>query len=77
MNLQKSKPLHSIHNMMNVENFGEVVRDIRLGSGYTLRSFADLLGVSYSFLCRLENGKRNASPSTKSKIIASLKENGL
>lgn len=62
---------------MNQENFGEFIKDIRLGSGYTLRSFANLLGVSYSFLCRLENGKRNASPSTTCKILASLKENGL
>ncbi len=40
--------------------FSERLRDLRRREGYTLRKIADILGVSHTYLLRVENGVNNA-----------------
>lgn len=49
------------------------LRNIRERSGYSQADLADhCIGISRSMLCRLENGERNASPSTIQTLAAVL-----
>lgn len=44
--------------MRNKEAFGELLRAKRAAAGYSLRSLAGVLGLSASYLCDIEDGRR-------------------
>ena len=46
--------------------FGPVLRDMRLAKGYSLRKFADLVGVSPTYLSQVEQG--NVDPPTAERV---------
>ena len=41
------------------ENFGMLLKKLRLSAGYGLRRFADLIEMPASNLCDIEHGRRN------------------
>jgi len=43
---------------------GEVLKAWRLGSGWNVREAADLIGISASTLCRIENGETTPDAKT-------------
>ncbi|MGH7576992.1 MAG: helix-turn-helix domain-containing protein [Longimicrobiales bacterium] len=42
--------------------FGERVRELRKGQGLTLRALAETVGVDFSYLSKIENGKAGYLP---------------
>lgn len=46
--------------------FGPTIRDMRLAKGYSLRKFADLVGVSPTYLSQVEQG--NVDPPTAERV---------
>ena len=40
-----------------MSDFGKRVRQLRKGKGHTLRSLAPLVGVDFTYLCKVESGK--------------------
>lgn len=44
--------------MRNKTAFGELLRAKRVAAGYSLRSLAGVLGLSASYLCDIEDGRR-------------------
>jgi transcriptional regulator with XRE-family HTH domain len=48
------------------ETFGEKLRRLRIAKGYTLRKFAELVGVSPTYLSQVEQG--NADPPTAERV---------
>ena len=44
-----------------MKRFGEKLRILRLGQGYTTRQLADMLEVSHTHVIGIENGKRGVS----------------
>jgi transcriptional regulator with XRE-family HTH domain len=46
------------------QEFGKLLRQLRLGKDVTLQDVADATGVSMSLLSRIEHGKRNTTPDT-------------
>lgn len=54
-----------------LEDFREELVNKRIDLGLNLREFAPLIGISFSYLSRLETGKRN--PSKKNLEILSSK----
>ena len=51
---------------------GKAIKDLRKGRGYTMQSFADLLGVDRVSVTRYESGKKNLSTSTLERIASAL-----
>jgi HTH-type transcriptional regulator, competence development regulator len=47
------------------QSFGEVLRDRRVAKGYSLRKFAELIGVSPTYLSQVEQGKVEAPPTVE------------
>ena len=45
------------------ENFGEYIRELRLGKTLTLRELAEKIGVDFTYLSKLENNKMENNPS--------------
>lgn len=54
---------------MRSHPYSLMFRHARLAQGVSVRSFACQLGVSAAFLSRIENGVRQPSPETLSKLI--------
>lgn len=48
------------------KTFGQVLRDARLGKGYTLRKFADAAGISPTYLSQVEQD--NVDPPTAERV---------
>lgn len=55
-----------------VSRIGKRVKEARVYSGLTQEKLAELSGVSWSFISRLECGNANASVSTLLKIASAL-----
>ncbi|QDV85395.1 helix-turn-helix domain-containing protein [Planctomycetes bacterium TBK1r] len=55
---------------MNV--FGERIRDLRRAKGYSLRTLAPMVGVGYSYLSKVENGKLDFGDSPSESLIHRL-----
>ncbi|MDT0306181.1 helix-turn-helix transcriptional regulator [Streptomyces sp. DSM 44917] len=53
---------------------GETIRRRRIESGYGLRDFARLAGVSPSWLSRIERNKANPSPDVLKRIALALQD---
>lgn len=51
---------------------GQVIREERLAQGKTLRNTADASFISYSYLCEMELGKKDASSEVFDGIAKSL-----
>lgn len=49
------------------------LRAIRQAKGLTQKELADKLGMSYTYLCNLENGKVNVSLTTLRRLAKALK----
>jgi HTH-type transcriptional regulator, competence development regulator len=47
------------------QSFGEILRERRVAKGYSLRKFAELLGVSPTYLSQVEQDKVEAPPTTE------------
>lgn len=45
-------------------HFGEHLRELRLKKGFTLRTLADAVGVDFTYLSKIENGKVDYTPSS-------------
>jgi HTH-type transcriptional regulator, competence development regulator len=43
--------------------FGERIRKLRKGSGLTQREFADQLGIDFTYVSKIENGRNEIPPS--------------
>jgi transcriptional regulator with XRE-family HTH domain len=55
-----------------VQARGNEIRRLREESGYGLRAFADLVGISPSWLSKVENDKANPSPDVLRRIALAL-----
>ncbi|WP_300344547.1 helix-turn-helix transcriptional regulator [Fusobacterium sp.] len=51
-------------------NFGEVLKEIRLKNNYSLRGLADKLGISFSYLNKIERGETPINKNVFEKIIS-------
>ncbi|MFI2610648.1 helix-turn-helix domain-containing protein [Kitasatospora sp. NPDC018619] len=60
------------HMVLNVRAHGPNIRHRREQSGYGLRRFAALVGVSPAHLSRIERGQRGAQPEVIKRIAAAL-----
>ena len=52
--------------------FGEKIRELRRAKGYSLRSLAPIVGVGYSYLSKIENGKLDFGDSPSEALIHRL-----
>lgn len=52
-----------------VEDFGAIVHEFRRKNNLTLQDFAEITGLSSSFLWRIENNRRNAELDSRVKIM--------
>lgn len=50
--------------------FGEVLKEIRLKHDYSLRSLADNLGISFSYLNKIERGETPINKNVLEKVIS-------
>lgn len=48
-----------------IETFGRILYKARIMKQYSQRELAELVGVDYSYLCKLENDKADYPPSRK------------
>ncbi|MFN8492223.1 MAG: helix-turn-helix transcriptional regulator [Caldilineaceae bacterium] len=53
-----------------MEKFGEKLRTLRTRRGLTTREFGELLGVSHTFIIKLEQGKKTPNVAMVIKIAA-------
>ncbi len=65
---------HSARTVMPqpVADMGKVIRATRKQQGQTLQELADLSGVGYATLSRIENGRTDVQLATVSKILNAL-----
>ncbi|WP_078857189.1 helix-turn-helix domain-containing protein [Streptomyces sp. NBRC 109706] len=54
---------------------GARIRRKREGAGYGLRAFADLIGISPSWLSRIERDQASPSPDVLRRIALALQQN--
>lgn len=54
------------------ETFGELLKAERRATGLSLRAVAERAGLSASYICDLERGRRNAPTSTVIRIAEAL-----
>jgi transcriptional regulator with XRE-family HTH domain len=57
---------------MQIQSLGAKVRMLREQLGLTLREFSRRTGISPSFLCEVESGRRNPGPERLEKISETL-----
>jgi len=57
--------------------FGDLIRELRLAKGYSLRKFATLVGISPTYLSHVEQGKVDTPPTVErvAKMAELLGEN--
>ena len=53
-----------------VTQLGKILRIIRINTGDSMRSMADKLDVSVSYLSAIENGKRNVPVNFEEKVVS-------
>lgn len=58
--------------LLSNNNFGELVREIRLSKRLSLKDLAEKSGLSCPYLSRIENGKRKPSANTIKKLADAL-----
>lgn len=58
--------------MEHRERIGKRIAEIRKEKGYTVRRLAELSGVNYSNIGKIENGRYNVSIDILSKICTAL-----
>ncbi|MDV6033170.1 MAG: helix-turn-helix transcriptional regulator [Phycisphaera sp. RhM] len=52
--------------------FGEKIRELRKAKGFSLRTLAPMVGVGYSYLSKVENGKLDFGDSPSEALIHRL-----
>lgn len=52
-------------------DFGSRIRELRKEKGISLRDFADMVGIDFTYLSKIENGKVDPPSEEKIKIMAS------
>lgn len=58
--------------MTDRERIGRQLADLRTKKGYSVRQLAELAGVSYQNITKIENGKYNVSIDILSKVTKPL-----
>lgn len=58
--------------MTERERIGKMVAETRNSKGYTIRGLAELCGISYQNITKIENGKYNVSIDILSKVANAL-----
>lgn len=58
--------------MTERERIGKMVAEMRNSKGYTIRGLAELCGISYQNITKIENGKYNVSIDILSKVANAL-----
>ncbi len=58
---------------VSIPTDGAAIRHHRQMAGWNSTPFAEKVGINVSYLSRLENGKRQASPAVLSRIAKALK----
>jgi transcriptional regulator with XRE-family HTH domain len=54
------------------QTFGDILRDKRVANGYSLRKFAELVGVSPTYLSQVEHGNVDSPTAERVKRMAEL-----
>ena len=54
--------------------FGERVRQLRISRGMTLRDLAPLVGVGFTYICKIENGRLDFGDYPSEGLIRKLAE---
>ncbi len=54
------------------QGFGDILRQKRVASGYSLRKFAEMVGVSPTYLSQVEHGNVDAPTADRVKRMAEL-----
>jgi len=57
-----------------MDKFGERIRELRKARGYSLRQLAPLVGVGFSYLSKVENGKLDFDGTASESLIHRLAE---
>ena len=52
-------------------DFGSRIRQLRTDKGISLRDFADIVGIDFTYLSKIENGKVDPPSEDKIKVMAS------
>lgn len=55
-----------------MNTFGEKIRELRKAKGFSLRTLAPMVGVGYSYLSKVENGKLDFGDSPSEALIHRL-----
>jgi len=55
-----------------MDKFGDRIRELRNAKGYSLRQLAPLVGVGFSYLSKVENGKLDFDGSASESLIHRL-----
>jgi len=55
-----------------MDKFGDRIRELRNAKGYSLRQLAPLVGVGFSYLSKVENGKPDFDGSASESLIHRL-----
>ncbi len=55
-----------------MNKFGDRIRGLRKAKGYSLRQLAPLVGVGFSYLCKVENGKLDFDGTASESLIHRL-----
>ncbi len=61
-----------LRNEKLIQAFGQLVREARQAQGLTMEGLADLAGIDYRQIARVEHGKANTSISTAYQIAKAL-----
>lgn len=48
--------------MQETVNFGNVIKEARKKNGYTQRQLAEILGIDFTYLSKLENNRGDSTP---------------
>ena len=57
-----------------MQKFGDRIRELRKARGYSLRQLAPLVGVGFSYLCKVENNKLDFDGTASEALIHRLAE---
>lgn len=64
-----------------MQTFGERIRELRKAKGLTQREFADQLGIDFTYVSKIENGRTEIPPSeqliTRMAVLLSVNANEL
>ena len=51
---------------------GKTIKNLRTSQGLSIRRFALMIGMDYSYICKIESGDANATVDVLSKIAGGL-----